>query len=610
MSPDAGAGTVVAVPAAKIEDYAFLSDCHGAALVSSAGSIDWWCVPRFDSPSVFGRLLDPGAGHWSIAPTGDVQVERTYVRDSMAVRTTFTTGDGSVALTDALALEPGARGHDLGHRSPHTLLRRIDGLSGSVTVAVEVSPRLEYGLTVPRWHRVDDRWVAQAGPATLLLTVDLPLHAEGGTLQGVVTVAAGDRLELRLTYTPSYGTDDPAGVEMPGDVEDTVESWQSWQDMHVAYEGAHVAEVRRSALVLQALTYQPSGAVTAAATTSLPEKVGGSDNWDYRFAWVRDVSLTMQALWVGACPDEADKFFRWLGHSVGQIGDAPLQIMFGVEGERDLSEHELNHLSGYRDSVPVRVGNEAWRQRQLDVLGEVLFAAHLMRDQIGDFGPELQRLLSTLADQAAEQWRQPDAGMWEARDASRHYLTSKVMCWVALDRAVLLADRLGDQAHPDRWATARDEIKTTVLEQGWQESAGAYTGAFGSEELDASVLLLPLVGFLPADDGRMLRTIHTVRDRLGDGALVHRWKGDGYGFLICSYWLVECLALAGEVEEAERRFETLTGYANDVGLLAEEVDPASGELMGNFPQAFSHVGLINAAWALTQQRERAGEQQP
>ncbi len=308
----------------------------------------------------------------------------------------------------------------------------------------------------------------------------------------------------------------------------------------------------------------------------------------------------MRALWVSACPDEADRFFRWLARAMGHLGPQPLQIVFGVEGERDLSERELPHLPGFGGNRPVRVGNDAWRQRQLDVLGEVLDAAHLLADQLGELDAELREFLGGLADQAAELWDSPDAGMWEARDRERHYVSSKVMCWVALDRAVRLADRLGDAAHVEQWERARDDVRRVVLEQAWHDGVGAYTGALGSDQLDVSVLLMPLVGFLPADDERMLRTIHTLRDALTDGGLTRRWAGDEHAFLIVSFWLVECLALAGELEEARALFERLLSVRNDLGLLAEEVDVASGEQVGNVPQAFSHVGLVNAAWRIDQ----------
>jgi GH15 family glucan-1,4-alpha-glucosidase len=340
--------------------------------------------------------------------------------------------------------------------------------------------------------------------------------------------------------------------------------------------------------------------VVAAATTSLPEELSGSLNFDYRFAWLRDLSLTIRSLWIAACPDEPARLFDWFANAAGHNRGELIQIMYGVEGERDLSEHELEHLSGYRGSRPVRVGNEAWKQTQLDVLGEVLNAAYELRDSLGDLTEPVQQMLVTLADRAAQDWMQPDAGMWEARDADRHYTSSKVMCWVALDRAVRLAPRLGDAADPSRWANARDQVREAVLDQAWSARAGAYTGAFGSDELDASVLLLPVVGFLPANDERMWATVLAVERELSTEGLVRRWASDPGGFLICTYWLVECLAMGGDLDRAMALFRSTTARGNDLGLLSEEVDPTTGQLLGNMPQAFSHVGLINAAWRLGQ----------
>ncbi len=449
----------------SIGDYAFLSDCSSAALVSRAGSVDWWCLPRFDSPSVFARLLDPSGGHWVIAPVAEHRVERDYVKDSLVLRTMFATPTGTVALTDTLALEPGARGHEIGHRSPCVLLRAVEGLSGEVDMTIVVAPRLEYALTVPRWTYDDGTWALRAGPTGLRLRTAVGMESRDGDVSGNIRIRAGEAVAFSLAYDPPYSEAARLDLDTPAAIDETVAGWQSWSAMHRGYTGRHVDQVRRSALVLQGLTYQKTGAVVAAATTSLPEKVGGHANWDYRFAWLRDISLTLQALWVAACPHESDRFFDWLSGAIGMVGDKPLQIMYGVEGERDLTEHPLEHLAGYRDSAPVRVGNDAWSQRQLDVLGEVLFAAYLLRDQIGDFDPATQELLVTLADQAVRDWSEPDAGMWESRGQPRHYTSSKVMCWVALDRAIALADRLGDGADVARWSEARDEIHAAVLEE-------------------------------------------------------------------------------------------------------------------------------------------------
>ena len=582
-----------------IADYGFLSDCHTAALVDRRGSVDWWCVPRFDSPSVFGRLLDPDAGHWTLHPGEDFETERHYVGDTLVLRTVFRTAGGAVAVTDALALERGARGHDIGLRGPHLLLRRVEGRSGSVQMTTELAPRMEYGRTRPHLCAEARTVVARGGPTTVSCTGPVGWRCADGVARATFPVAAGETVELRLSYTPSFAAVRRVGDDEPT-MEDTLEAWESWSALHTSYDGCFPAEVRRSSLVLQGLTFQPSGAVVAASTTSLPERLGGELNFDYRFAWLRDLSLTIRALWVAACPDEPSRLFDWFATTAGHIGDELVQIMYGVEGERDLTEHVLEHLSGYHDSRPVRVGNGAWQQQQLDVLGEVLDAAFLLRDQLGRLDQTVQGMLVTLADRAAGGWAEPDAGMWESREEPRQYVSSKVMCWVALDRAVQLAPSLGDGADPDRWAKARDEVRAAVLDQAWSHRAGAYAGAFASDDLDASVLLLPVVGFLPATDERMWATIEAIERELGDGGLVRRWPDDPSGFLICTYWLVECLALGGETDRAAEWFRRATAHANDLGLLAEEADPDSGVLLGNFPQAFSHVGLVNAAWRLAQ----------
>jgi GH15 family glucan-1,4-alpha-glucosidase len=585
-----------------IEDYGFLSDCTGAALVGRGGSVDWWCVPRFDSPSVFGRLLGPDAGHWSLGPAATATTTRAYVEDTLVLRTVHTTPEGAVAVTDALALEPGARGHDVGLRSPHVLIRRVEGLRGTVRMTGELRPRPEYGRTEPHWRHVEDGVEARGGPVTLTCVGPVGWELADGVARTVFDVAAGETVELRLSAVDSFG---PAPVPGRPGIEDTVAGWRSWVADHDRYDGAFPAEVRRSSLILQGLTYGPSGAIVAAATTSLPERPGGPDNWDYRFAWLRDLSLTVRALWLAACPSEPERLLDWVATATGHLRDELVQIVYGVRGERDLTERELDHLPGHRDSRPVRVGNAAWRQTQLDVLGEVLDAAHLLSDSVGTFSPAVTDLLVALADRAADTWPDPDSGMWEARDAQRHYTSSKVMCWVALDRAVRLAPRLG--ADPRRWATQRDELRAAVLERAWSDELGGYAGAFGSDDPDASVLLLPLVGFLPMTDERMAATVEMVASRLGERGLVRRWADDPSGFLLCTYWLVECLALAGQADRAEALFRFATGHADELGLLAEEADPETGDPLGNVPQTFSHVGLINAAWRLAHpDQPRAG----
>ncbi len=583
----------------RIEDYAFLSDCHSAALVDRGGNVEWLCFPRFDSPSVFARILGADAGFWSLTPSWPWRSHRRYIDETLVLRTEFTTDHGTVTVTDALALAHGVRGHDVGQGSPHVLLRRAQCLDGDVEVATEFAPRLEYGLTTPHLDATGSGVVASAGPTLLRLTSSVPLEIHEGTVQAAFTLRAGEAAAFSLSWAAATDGFDSPPPDVAVALDDTQRAWKSWTEMHQGYQGRYRELVRRSAVVLKGLTYQPTGAVVAAATSSLPERLGGDANWDYRFAWLRDVSFTMRALWVAACPHEADRFLQFLAHAAGQPEDT-VQIVYAVDGQRDLTEHVLGHLGGFADSRPVRVGNDAWQQRQLDVMGEVLSAAYVLREQLGDLDRPSQQLLVALADHAAGTWHEPDAGMWEARDRRRHYLSSKVLCWVALDRAVKFADRLGPDADPQRWSAARQQVRQAVLGRGWSDTAGAYTGAFDSDQLDASVLIMPLLGFLPADHPRMRATIAAVERQLGHGGMIHRWQGEAAGFVMCSYWLVECLALLGDLDRATRWFDDTTAYANDVGLLSEMADTERHALLGNTPQAFSHVGLINAAWRLTQ----------
>ncbi len=591
--PEASPGGV------RIEDYAFLSDCRSAALVGIDGAVDWLCFPRFDSPSVFGRLLDPDAGTWTLSPSEPTRTTRRYLPDSLVLSTEHATSAGTVEVLDALLFEHGAREHDIGMRVPHTLAREVRGITGRVEMETVIEPRLEYGLTRPRIEAVEGGLRARGGPVVLDVRADVTLEPGPDRASARFTVSEGERVTLGLTFSDAYGGSAAPSPASEASLADTVEGWRSWVEMHARYEGPFADQVLRSALVLQGLTYQPSGSLVAAATTSLPERVGGEWNWDYRYTWLRDASLTLNARWVATCPHEPWRFFHWIEDAGLRTEHGALQIMYDVRGRADLTEHTLPHLRGFRDSRPVRVGNDAWTQSQHDVAGEVLDAAYLLRDQLGELAESTRSMLVRLADEAASTWREPDAGMWESRDIPRHYVSSKVMSWVALDRAVRMADMLDASVRVDAWSRERDAIRDTVLREGWSEEAGAYGGALGSDHLDASVLLMPLVGFLPADDERMLATIRAVDERLGEGGLVRRWAAEPNAFLICSYWLIQCLALAGDRQRAEEYFERVTGHANDLGLLAEMVDLSTGDLLGNVPQAFSHVGLINAAWTLS-----------
>ncbi len=617
-APASAAQAGASVP---IADYALLSDGSSAALVSREGSIDWLCLPRFDSPSVFARLLDPDAGHWSIAPAGEHTTERRYLDGTLVVETTFTTATGSVRLTDALAVPEGQRGHDLGKDAPHEVLRCVDGLDGEVEVVLELAPRAEYGLVRPLIRVTGEGARTFGGPNRIMVSSPVALELADATLRARFTVAAGEHLGFALRWAPVEALEHEATApeRVYDRIADVAEGWRSWEAEHDIYEGPHRELVRMSARVLKGLTYRPTGAIVAAPTTSLPETVGGERNWDYRYAWIRDASLTMEALYIGSCPDEAEDFISFMTSSAGGGAgdDYALQIMYGIGGEHDLSERELPFLRGWRDSAPVRVGNGAWDQVQLDVYGELLNAMHLYADKLGELHPEIQRFCADLADTAARRWHERDAGMWEMRGEPRHHLSSKVLCWVALDRAVKLADRLGEYGKPDQWRAAADEIREAVLTRGWSEAKQAYAQSFDADELDAAALLMPMVGFLPATDERMRSTIEAIARELTEDGLVLRYlndeglnadglTGEEGTFVICSFWLVCALALAGEVERAEALFDQLASYANDLGLLAEEIDTANGELLGNFPQAFSHIGLIVAAAQVDEAKARAG----
>ncbi|MET8123015.1 glycoside hydrolase family 15 protein [Micromonospora sp. NPDC005189] len=588
-----------------ISDYGFLSDSRSGALVGKDGSIDWWCPHRFDGASVFGRLLDPNAGHFRLAPVGvgrpGHRVERAYQPDTLVLRTVHHTPHGSVAVTDALAAEMGARAHELGMNSPAVLIRVVEGLSGRVRMALDFAPRPEYGLLTPYLHEQPDGGVlAAAGPVVLVLRAGgLHLRAGVDRVTHEFEVSAGQVIGMDVAFGEAYG-DPPARLDPVAVLAETTQAWEAYREMH-GYSGRYPDLVRQSATVLTGLTYARSGAVVAALTTSLPEQIGGDRNYDYRYSWLRDFSLTLRALWVAACPDETSRLFAWATRSIGRIGDEPVPVLFGVQGERDLSEHHCTHLRGYRDSMPVRSGNDAWRQRQLDVPGEVMSAVWRLRDYLGaTFEDELREMVLGLTEQVASTWHLPDRGIWETRDEERHYVSSKVSCWLTMDRAVGLADRLGERADPRRWAGVRDEIREVVLREGWNDRIGAFTGAFGSAELDASVLALPVTHFLPATDPRMRSTIAMVERELGtEDGLLRRWTTDPAGFLLCSFWLVECLVMAGEQRRAEELFERVAGHSNDLGLFSEQIDLTTGVQLGNTPQALSHIGLINAAWRLT-----------
>jgi GH15 family glucan-1,4-alpha-glucosidase len=524
--------------------------------------------------------------------------------------TVFHTAEGTVELTDGLAMAEGVRGHDLGAGSPRALLRRAVCTRGRVQMDVDFAPRFEYGLTTPALQATDDGLIARGGPAAVRLSTTANLDLRGARARARVALGEGEAIGFAAEHMSSWQSAPSAWCQerIAGRLADTVAAWRSWQGEHQRYDGPYRNLVHHSGRVLQGLTYQPTGAIVAAPTTSLPETVGGERNWDYRFAWIRDASLTLDALWVAACPDEARAFLNYLTTVASTFHESQeLQIMFGVCGERDLSERTLDHLAGWHGSRPVRVGNAAWRQRQLDVYGELLAAVHRLRPQLGELDDLGRRFLSGLADAAAASWRQADQGIWEVRGEPRHYLYSKLMCWVALDGAIDLAPHLDATGKVARWTRARDEIRAAILEHGWNDRVAAFTQVLGGEALDASNLMISSVGFLPADDPQVLASIEAAERQLTDAhGLVYRYRGDDGldgeegTFLLCTFWLAEALARAGRVEHAREVFERAAAYRNDVDLQAEEVDPDTRELLGNFPQAFSHIGLVNAAWAISQ----------
>lgn len=603
-----------------IEDYGFIGDTHSGALVSRTGSIDWLCLPRFDSPSCFGAILDPAVGgHWRIGPQShDVTTERAYRRDSMVLETTFHTSTGSATLIDCLPLE-----HEGDGAGPRTLqprdvvLRVVRGRSGAVPMAMEYEPRFDYGEIVP-WMRVTREGIeAIGGPDALDLQAGVPLELDGPTVGSTFDVGEGQSVYFAARYRRSHLLSSPLRLE--NDCEEflkrTDDFWQQWA-ARCTYRGRWREEVVRSLLVLKALTYSPTGGIVAAPTTSLPEDLGGVRNWDYRYCWLRDATFELEELLDHGYTDEAAEWRDWLLRAVA--GDPEdLQIMYGVRGERRLTELELDWLQGYEGSRPVRIGNAAVKQLQLDVYGEVMDALHGAVRAGNPPSVEAWELQKSIVDAVCRLWKQPDEGIWEVRSGRRHFVHSKVMAWVALDRAVSMVENFGRSGPADRWRTTRSEIREEVLTKGYDEALGRFMRAYDDSQLDASLLILPLVGFIDATDERMRRTIEAIeKDLLVDG-FVHRYKthqasdglpgGEG-SFLMCTLWLVDCLVLLDRHSEATSLFESVLAVRNDLGLLSEQYDAGRKRLVGNFPQAFSHVALVTAATGLDRSGESPGLQ--
>jgi len=589
-----------------ISDYALLSDCHSGALVSKDGSIDWCAFHRFEARPVFARLLDwDKGGYFQIAPAVDYEASRRYVPGTNVLETRFETAAGVVTVCDALVVRV-----EEGHPD-HRLVRRVLCESGSVEVRLRFEPRFDYALTEPRVELIDDDLaIAYGGPDALVLQSELAIGASGmSACDAVHTLTEGDDLLVALTWClPQELKPEPKRLpreRILGELDGTIGYWQAWSD-RCTYEGPYRDNVLRSGLVLKGLTNGPTGAIVAAATTSLPEDLGGERNWDYRYSWLRDSALTVNALFMLGYTDEAHAYMTWLRRTTAGSAKA-LQIMYGAGGERFLPEIELEHLDGYRGSRPVRVGNGAAAQFQLDVYGEMLDAAWHYRRHGGEIDDVFWEFLSRVGEAVLEQWEQPDSGIWEIRGEPRHFVSSKVMGWVALDRLLRIAkaDGRDDDLAPFREACR--VIRTAVDEAGVDPETQAFRQYFGDDgRADAANLLIPIVGFVDFDDPRARATVDLVSKELAADGLVRRYVTDGMdgvggdegAFLICSFWLVECLARGSEEKRARELFERLISHCNDLGLLSEEVDPESGDLLGNFPQAFSHLGLIQAAIAL------------
>ncbi len=595
-----------------IADYALISDCHSCALVSLDGSVDWCTFHRFEARPVFARILDwSKAGFFRIAPLDDdYEPTRRYLPGTNVLETTFTSERGTLVVTDFFSYRvPGPEEDAHAAHPDHQLIRIARCTEGEMPVKVKLVPRFDYGLTTPRLEMLDsDLVVVYGGADALVLQSELPFgHAERSATTGNRTLHSGEEAFVVLTYqlphelSPERLTKKDVSTRL----ETTTRTWKAWSD-RCTYDGPYREQVVRSALVLKALTNAPTGSIVAAATTSLPEEVGGERNWDYRFSWLRDSALTLNALFALGYDQEAQAYMAWLRRTTaGRASE--LQIMYGVGGERLLPEVELDWLEGYRGSRPVRIGNGAYSQFQLDVFGELLDTAWLYRRHSGEIDDVFWDFLSRVGGAVIERWQDPDQGIWEIRGEPRHFVYSKVMAWVALDRVIRLAELDGRDGDLDAWRAARDEIRMLVESEGVDPATGAFQQAFGDGgKLDASNLMIPIVGFVAHDDDRAKATFERVADELSADGFVYRYVTDGVDglsgdeatFAICSFWLVECLARAGERERARELFERLLGFCNDVGLLAEEIDPHTGDLIGNFPQAFSHLGLIQAAIAL------------
>jgi GH15 family glucan-1,4-alpha-glucosidase len=588
--------------ALPIEQYGLIGDCQTAVLVGADGSIDWMCLPYFDSPACFAALLGtPEHGRWLIAPQEEAMVQRRYRPGTLILETTFETSTGAVTIIDFMTP----------HSPAPDLIRLVRGDRGQVAMQTELVIRFDYGSVVPWVRRTQTGISAIAGPDTLTLDAPCRLRGEAFTSKAEFTVAAGQSLPFALRWHASHEPSPPA-PEVEAALDETERWWQAWSS-RCTYEGRWKEAVVRSAITLKALTFAPTGGMVAAATTSLPEQIGGVRNWDYRYCWLRDATFTLYALMNAGYTAEAVAWKDWLVRAVA--GDpTQLQIMYSVNGWRRLTELELDWLPGYEQSAPVRIGNAASRQLQLDVWGEVLDALHQCRRHGLDGNTDTWRIERALVKALESRWLEPDEGIWVMRGPRRHFTHSKVLAWVAFDRAIKAVARYGLEGPVERWKAARARVHAEVCQRGFNAQLGSFVQSYDSDLLDASLLMIPLVGFLPPSDPRVRGTVAAIQSGLIRDGFVERYPtqphvdglppGEG-AFLACSFWLVDNLALLERFDEAEALFERLLGLRNDLGLLAEEYHPELRRQVGNFPQAFSHVGLINSAHNLSQRASPA-----
>ena len=584
----------------KLEDYGIIGNLETCALVAKDGSLDWCCFPHIESPSVFAAILDiDNGGHFWIKPKGEFESQQLYVEGTNIIETKLNTPSGVLHITDFMPVEL-AGGNTV--KKHQAILRKITCSDGRVELELSFKPRFDYARAVPSLNLVEGGIIASWQDKRLFLQSPFSLNISNDEVLGKFNISQGETHWFVLRY----GSSEPiSSKECERLLEKTKQFWLNWvhrcESSKCVFGGPWHERIVRSGLVLKLLTHPASGAIIAAPTTSLPEEIGGVRNWDYRFAWIRDASFTVQALFNLGHVQEAMDYFRWLRNICKSTAASEINIMYGPHGELDLEEQELKHLSGYRNSRPVRIGNAAAKQRQFDIYGELINVFYETSRYGEDISLADWQFVKNISDYVSGIWNTEDSGIWEVRGRPKHFTYSKLMCWVALDRSIKIAEKKGFNGSVERWKNVRNQMQQAILERGFSRKLNSFVQAFNSEVLDATSLLIPIMGFLPFNDSRVIGTIKATTERLMTNGLVHRYEGDDGlpgkegTFVLCTFWLVEALALSGQVEKAEEIFTGLLKYISPLGLFAEEINPVSGEQLGNYPQAFSHIGLINSA---------------